>query len=215
VDDVGVFKSLSLLLVGKDEAEIAATDELTVVVEGGGKVCVGAVVEEGGSDEGALLGKRFWGRQIFGRVRGEGSRGGGEGRGKDYGEFGETGVEMAERNGGGGGAVGAERGPVITGGQVLDERVTGLRTHGGGIGAGMTEEREGESTKSALLLGGVGGSEAALCRPRTEVKDGSVKDMGWLGVSQESTERGSLSLCRKHTVEQSKRVTPVSCQLQS
>jgi len=51
--------------VGEEEAEVARTDELAVVVDGGGKGCGRTVVEEGGGAEGAVGRKRLGGRDAL------------------------------------------------------------------------------------------------------------------------------------------------------
>jgi len=103
-----------------------------------------------------------------------------------------------EGSGGGGGTVGGEGGPVVTRREMLDQGIPGLRRGRRDIWA---EKRKRESTKRALLVRGVGGAGVAWRGTRTEIEDGSVQHTGFLGSGKESAQRGSLGVCRKHTVK--------------
>jgi len=103
-----------------------------------------------------------------------------------------------ESSGGRRGTVGGEGGPVVAIRQMLKQGIAGLRRGRRDI---WTEKRKSESTKRALLVSGVGGANVAWRGTRTKIEDGSVQHTGFLGSSKESTQRGSLGVCRKNTVK--------------
>jgi len=103
-----------------------------------------------------------------------------------------------ESSGGRRGTVGGEGGPVVAIRQMLEQGIAGLRRGRRDI---WTEKRKSESTKRALLVSGVGGANVAWRGTRTKIEDGSVQHTGFLGSSKESTQRGSLGVCRKNTVK--------------
>jgi len=103
-----------------------------------------------------------------------------------------------ESSGGRRGTVGGEGGPVVAIRQMLEQGIPGLRRGRRDIWA---EKRKSESTKRALLVSGVGGANVAWRGTRTKIEDGTVQHTGFLGSSKESTQRGSLGVCRKNTVK--------------
>jgi len=197
-DGVGWVGEESRFFVGEEETQVAGTDELAVVVEGGSEGGGWTVVEEGGGLEGAMEGKGFSGGEVVWGVSGEGGRGMGEGRGENGGEVGEAGVDIFEGSGGRGGAVGGEGGPVVAGGQVLEQSIAGLRRRRGDVWA---EQGKGEGAEGALLVSGVGGADVAGGGAGAEVEDGGVEDGGFLGSCEEDAEGGGLGVGGKDTVE--------------
>jgi len=189
---------LARISVGEDEAQVARTDELAVMADGGSEGCGWTVVEEGGCEERAVWRKRLSGRFVFRGVGSEGGRVSRERRWEDGGEIGEAGADVLEGSGGRGGAVGGEGGPIVARGQMLEESIPGLRRGRRNIWA---EKRKSESTKGALLVSGVGGADVAWRGTGAKIEDGSVQHTGFLGSGEESTQRGSLGVCRKNTVK--------------